>query len=95
MSGAQNALSKSVRSGNFYERTKALNGKYFEAIVFFLIRHKSTWVHFHILKLFGGLFRSPEGGVSQYSPARKIINMFTIISNGEDCYAAPSTKLRN
>ena len=43
----------------------------------------------------GDFFRSPEGGQSQYSPARKITNMFVIISNGEDGYAAPSTKLRN
>ena len=49
-------------------------------------------VDFHILKLFGGLFRSSEGGQSQQSPARKITNMFVFTSNGEDCYAAPSTK---
>ena len=55
----------------------------------------NCWVHFHILKLFWGLFRSPEGDQSQYSPARKITNIFVITSNGEDCYAAPSTKLRN
>ena len=60
--------------------------------------HKNTnnaRVDFHILKLFWGLFRSPEGGQSQYSPVRKITNMFVITSNGEDSYAAPSTKLRN
>ena len=59
------------------------------------ISHHNARVDFHILKLFGGLFRSPEGGQSQYSPARKITNMFVITSNGEDGYAAPSTKLRN
>ena len=61
----------------------------------FLIVSYNARVDFNILKLFGGLFWSPEGGQSQYSPARKIANMFVITSNGEDCYAAPSTKLRN
>ena len=58
-------------------------------------RSYNAWVDFHILKLFEGLFRSPEGGQSQqYSPAHKITNMFVITFNGEDCYAAPSKKLR-
>ena len=52
-------------------------------------------VDFLIFKLFWGLFRSPEGGQSQYSPERKKTNMFVITSNGEDCYAASSTKLGN
>ena len=55
----------------------------------------NAWVYFHILKLLGGLFRSPDSGQSQYSPARKVTNKFVIISNGEDGYAAPSAKLRN
>ena len=43
------------------------------------ISHHNARVDFHILKLFGGLFRSPEGGQSQYSPARKITNMFYLL----------------
>ena len=53
------------------------------------VKNDNARVDFHILKLFWGLFRSPD------SPARKIIKMFVITSNGEDYYAAPSTKLRN
>ena len=70
---------------------------HFEIVtVDFAIKDHNARVDFHILNLLvWGLFRSPEGVQSQYSPARKITNMFVITSYGEDCYDAPSTKLWN
>ena len=66
---------------------------------YFTLSLNNAWVDFHLLQLLLGQFLSPEGGQSQYSPARKIINKikktFVFTLTGEYYYAAPSTKLWN
>ena len=56
---------------------------HFEIVtVDFAIKDHNARVDFHILNLLvWGLFRSPEGVQSQYSPARKITTSY-----GEDCH---------